>query len=127
MGTPSALPTTLPADPRYPYVVKGTGSDGSEIRKFANERVASAIDDAIASANLKPGQSTAIVVTYKDSDTGGSAGTIRGAVMKRVETTGPSWIPFLKSKKIEWSFAGVLSHDLSTGSTRKEAGVIIRL
>lgn len=122
----SSNPTITPS-PAYPYRVVATASDGSEIRKFANERIASAIDDAIATANLKPGQSTAVIVTYKDASGTPGGGVLRGAVMKRMETTVPSWVPFLKTKKVEWSFAGVVSHDFANSNTVKEAGLVIRL
>lgn len=112
---------------KYPYTVAGTATDGSEIRKFADSRIASAVDDAIASAALKPGQSTAVIVTYRDDTATPGAGVLRGAVMTRKEVTVPSWVPFLKSKKAEWSFAGVLSHDFANSNTVKEAGVVIRL
>jgi hypothetical protein len=121
-------PIQQPIAPAYPYTVVGYDSGGSEIRKFANEQVASQIDSALASANLKPGQSTAVVVTYKEpSGVGLGKGTLRGAVMRQTEVQVPSWVPFLKSKKVEWSFVGVLSHDFSNSNTTKEAGMIFRL
>lgn len=104
----------------YPYRVVSLTPDGNEIRRFADEKIASQIDDAIASANLKADQSTAIIVKYDDR------GVLRGAVMRRFETKVPSWIPFLSSKKVEWSFAGVLVHDFGAGDTRKEAGMVVR-
>jgi hypothetical protein len=114
-------------DPAYPYTVAGVTSGGSEIRKFADERYASAIDDAIKSANLSADQSTAIIVTYKDDSAQPGGGVLRGAVMKRMETSVPSWVPFLSAKKVEWSLAGIVSHDFSTGNTVKEVGAVIRL
>lgn len=110
--------------PAYPYRVVGTTTDGSEIRKMADQRVASAIDDAIASANLSGEQSTALLVTYRDEADGG---VLRGAVMKKLETRVPTWLPFWKTKKVEWSFVGTVSHNFATSNTVKEAGFIIRL
>ena len=107
--------------PAYPYKVAGMTAGGDEIRRFADEKIASQIDDAIASANLKADQSTAIIVKYND------AGTLRGAVMKRFESKVPTWVPFIKSKKVEWSFAGIVAHDFKTGDTSKELGLVVRL
>jgi hypothetical protein len=120
MSSPQTPSLSPPQAPLYPYVVKATAADGSEIRKFADERVASAIDAAITSANLQPGQSTAIIVTYKDPTSGPGLGTIRGAVMFRKEMS-------LLGKRVDWSLVGTLSHDFSTGTNRKEAGMVIRL
>jgi len=113
--------------PAYPYKVASTTPDGSEIRKFADAKLAGAIDDAIASANLKAEQSTAIVVTYKDDSATPGAGVLKGAVMKRMELSVPSWMPFLKKKKVEWSLVGVLSHDFANSNTTTEVGTIFRL
>lgn len=125
--TPAAKPVGyVNPDPAYPYKVASTAG-GSEIRRLADERAASAIDDAIKSANLSADQTTAIVVTYRDDSTTPGAGVLRGAVMKRMDTTVPSWVPFLKTKKVQWSFAGVLSHDFASGNTTKEVGAVIRL
>ena len=113
--------------PAYPYKVASTTPDGSEIRKFADAQIAKGIDDAIASANLKADQSTAVMVTYRDESATPGAGVLRGAVMKRMESKVPGWVPFLKTKKVEWSFVGVVSHDFANSNTVKEAGLVIRL
>lgn len=107
--------------PAYSYRVVGTTPEGSEIRKFADARIAGAIDDAIASANLKGEQTTAIMVTYKDESATPGGGVLRGAVMKKLESAVPTWIPFLSKKKVEWSFVGVISHDFANSNTTKEA------
>lgn len=114
--------TTTPAAPPVPYDYKvvGTARDGSEIRKFSDAAIASSIDAAIASAGLKVNQNAAVVVTYQDPGDG-TGGTIRGAVMVRKEV-GTFW-----NRKAEFTFAGVLTHNLSTGNTRKEAGLVIRI
>jgi len=113
--------TTVPAAPvPYDYRVVGTARDGSEIRKFGDAQVASAIDAAIASANLKVGQNGAVVVTYQDPGDG-SKGSIRGAVMIRKD------VGSFFGRKVDFTFAGVLTHDLGTGNTRKEAGIVVRI
>lgn len=108
------------ADEAYPYKVIGTARDGSEIRKFTADKIASAIDSALAASDLKVNQNAAVVVTYSDAAAGGP-GVIRGAVMVRKEVG-----TFFK-RKVEFTFAGVLSHDFSTGDNRKEAGLVIRI
>jgi hypothetical protein len=113
----SPATTTVKA---YDYKVVGTAKDGTEIRKFANAQLASAIDAAIASANLKSSQTAAVIVTYHDP-TATEGATIRGAVMVRKEV-GTWW-----NRKIEFTFAGVVTHDFSSGDTRKEAGMVIRI
>ena len=107
--------------PAYPYKVVGTAADGSEIRRFTDEKIAGEIDSLIASANLAKDQSAALIVKYSDS------GTLRGAVMTRKYTETPGWLPFWKQKKVEWSFAGIVSHDFKTGATSKEVAMVVRL
>jgi hypothetical protein len=114
MSTPAQI-----ASP-YSYKVVGTARDGSEIRKFGDDQVARNIDAAIASANLKVDQNAAVVVTYQDPGDG-SKGSIRGAVMVRKD------VGTLFRRKIDFTFVGVLTHDLGTGNTRKEVGAVIRL
>jgi len=111
--------TPAPVTP-YTYKVVGTARDGSEIRKFADAQVASAIDAALASANLKVDQNAAVVVTYQDPGDG-SKGSIRGAIMVRKD------IGTLFKRKVDFTFACVLTHDLGTGNTRKEVGAVIRI
>lgn len=107
-----------PLKPLYAYKVAGTAADGSEIRKFGDDNIAGAIDRAIATADLKPDQTVAIVVTYEDNS--GESKVVRGAVMVGKETN-------VFGKKVDFSLVGVLSHDFSTGSTKKEAGLVIKL
>lgn len=102
----------------YQYAVTGTAADGSEIRKFADTNIAGYIDKAIATANLKPEQTAAVVVTYEDNS--GGSKVVRGAVMVRKEKD-------ILGKHVDFSLVGVLSHDFTTGSTKKEAGLVIKL
>jgi len=118
--SPAAPAVSTMAPGSYPYKVVGTARDGSEIRKFGDAAVASAIDSAIASSGMKVDQNAALVVTYNDAAAGGP-GVIRGAIMVRKEMG-----TFFK-RKVEFTFAGVLSHDFSTGDNRKEAGLAIRI
>lgn len=111
-GVQPALP-----NPAYPYVVSSYAADGSEIRKFSDQRIASEIDNLIASANLDPGQHFALVVKYHDDPT---SNVLRGAVMFRKDVD-------ILGKTVEWSFGGVLSHDFDTGDTTKEAGMVVKL
>jgi len=102
--------------PSYPYTVVGTAADGSEIRKIPNATTAADIDRAIATANIRPDQTAALVVTYEEAQTK----TIRGAIM--VKKTKDVF-----GKEVDFSFVGTLSHDFTTGDNRKSAGLVIRL
>jgi hypothetical protein len=96
-------------DPSYPYKVAGFDANGGEIRKFADDGIQSAIDKALADAALGPDDHGAIVA-YNDGS------TIRGALVYKV----PLHVGH------DFTFAGVVSHDLKTGDTGFQAAVRLR-
>lgn len=116
IGTPTPIsqPVVPPAYVPYKYKVTGLAADGSEIRKFSDERIASQIEAAVKSVTWKDGQNLAIV-GYTDGQ------MVRGALLVKKTVSGPF------GKSIDFSFAGVLSHDFTTGDTKKEAGFVVQL
>jgi hypothetical protein len=96
------------------YKVAGTNEQGVELRKFNDAAIQTQIDRAVASARLKEDGKTFAIVGYATEVNGHRQ--VSGALIIRAD--GP-W-------GTDFSFAGVLTHDFTTGDDRKELGVRIR-
>lgn len=109
--------TLTPLQPSYSsmYHVAGTNDQGQELRKFNDAAIQAQIDRAIAQARLKEDGKHAAIIAYATSS--GATQQLSLAAMFRVD--GP-W-------GSDFSFAGVLTHDFTTGDNRGEAAAVFRI
>lgn len=96
------------------YVIAGTATDGTEIRKFADANIQAQIDKVLATA---PAGTNAGVIMYTNGT------EVRAGVFGRKETRSPGFIGWLVGPKATWTYGGTISYDYKARDLRGEAQV----
>jgi hypothetical protein len=96
------------------YVVAGTATDGSQIRRFADANIQAQIDKVLATA--PPGASAGVIL-YANGD------EVRAGIFGRKETRTPGPLGWLLGPKTTWTYGGTVSYNYADKDLKGEAQV----
>lgn len=114
MTTPTAPASPPVPPPGRDYIVAGTSTDGSEIRRFSNSSIQAAIDKVLATA---PPGAQAGVILYANGD------EVKAGIFGRKETRTPGALGWLLGPKTTWTYGGTIAYNYENRDLKGEAQV----
>lgn len=99
------------------YIVTGTSSDGTEIRKFADSQIQASIDKVLATA---PSGKSAGIILYTDFKS-----EVRAGIFGKKTISAPGILGKLGLKDVVWTYGGTVTYDYKEKNLKGEAQTAI--